>query len=374
MAGSGGGGGVNQGGGVGGGAGVSGFRGGKGGFGGGGSGGHVVGGAGGFGGGGGGGVEGAGAGGFGGGGGAGIAAAAGGFGAGAGSVSAGGGGLGAGGDIFVQQGGTLIIQGGALPNGTIENGSAGGPGAQAGPHGSAYGTGDYGDAIFIQGNESVTLEGQGAQPLVVTGEISDQDGAYAAAPGIPTSGVDGDGTPNAGTGTLVIGAGVVDLMPVNGFNDLSGPVIVQAGATLGVANDVSLGLFSRDPGPQTAGNILTLEAGSTFDFLDSLVLDHPVVLDGQATFDLSHGSDVVLSSIADGAAPGSLVRDRRHGRACRRQHLFRRRHHRRQQPGDRRPAPSRELFRAPRPATIRRRSAPARSTSRQAGRCRSSPR
>ena len=152
---------------------MGGFGGGGGGGGGGGTGG-----AGGFGGGGGSGSVGGG-GGFGGGGGGGggglNTAGAGGFGAGKGGsnlTGQGGGGLGAGGDIFIQQGGTLVVQSGSLAAGVVNGGTSG----DANLDGSAYGNG-----IFIQGNQSVTLAPLAGTTLTISGVIADQSGRAAPA-------------------------------------------------------------------------------------------------------------------------------------------------------------------------------------------------
>ena len=164
----------------------------------------VVGGHGGFGGGGGGAYRTGGAGGFGGGGGGVFyvegGGGAGGFGGGAGSTSGyGGGGLGAGGDVFVQQGGVLVVQGGSLAAGTVTAG-AGSPGDPAGGPGSAFGNG-----LFIQGDQSVTLGAAASQTLTVGGVIADQTGSG------------GTGT-NAGAGHLVIdGPGTVALRADNTY-------------------------------------------------------------------------------------------------------------------------------------------------------------
>ncbi len=210
------------------------------------------GGAGGFGGGGGGGgpINPGGAGGFGGGGGSTLTApaAAGGFGGGQGGRlftvtsggknlvfnSGGGGGLGGGGDVFIQQGASLVIQTGSLSTGGA-TGGAGGTGAQSGQ--------GFGGGMFIQGNQSVTLDPAARQTLTIAGVIADQTGAYIAAGlGTPT-GTSADGTPNAGAGTLVIdGAGTVTLGAVNAF---VGGISLDAGVLgLAVAGAAGSGAIS----------------------------------------------------------------------------------------------------------------------------------
>ena len=181
--------------------GAGGFGGGGGGFG---NGSRGLGGAGGFGGGGGGGgnIGTGGAGGFGGGGGSGSllsgggGGGAGGFGGGNGGEVRGGGGLGAGGDIFVMAGALLTIVGGSLRPGTV----IGGLGPQGGEYGQAFG-----DGLFLQGDETITLAPPAATGEVISGVIADETGS-------------GGTGANAGVGTLVLnGLGTLDLAAANTF-------------------------------------------------------------------------------------------------------------------------------------------------------------
>ena len=108
-----------------------------------------------------------GAGGFGGGGGN---DAPGGFGGGTGGASGGGGGLGAGGAIFVAQGGAV-----AIGQGSVDGSVGQGQGAGGGASGAALGGG-----VFLQGDQTLSLEPAGGQTLTVGGGIADQGGAGGA--------------------------------------------------------------------------------------------------------------------------------------------------------------------------------------------------
>jgi autotransporter-associated beta strand protein len=236
---SGGGGGYGQGGGYG----PAGARM-NGGFGGGGGGyiasGSYASGAGGFGGGGGGGDYG-GVGGFGGGGGGSNGAPTGqnaGFGGGPGGPGSGGGGLGAGADIFVQQGGSVRIGAGSLAAGTVAGGGYGGYGAQSGQA--------FGDGLFIQGNQAVTLAPAAGGTLTISGMIADQTGS-------------GGSGSNAGAGALVVNAaGTVVLAAANSF---SGGTTIQAG-TLDIAVGGSAGGGVIDFAGSTSGATLRVDAAT----------------------------------------------------------------------------------------------------------------
>ncbi len=130
----------------------------------------------------------------------------------------GGGGLGAGGDVFVQAGASLTVVGGSLGAGSITAG-LGSDGAQ---NGQAYGS-----AVFIQGNQSVTLAAPTGTTLTVAGTIADETGS-------------GGGTANPGTGTLLIGSaadpGTVTLDPTGAPNTYTGGTMLTAGTlVLGTA-------------------------------------------------------------------------------------------------------------------------------------------
>lgn len=259
--GSGGGGGINGGGGVAGSYGNS-RTGGQGGFGGGGGGGTSTGGAGGFGGGGGGGYNGfGGAGGFGGGGGGGGGGAAGGsagFGAGFGGYSGGGGGLGAGADIFVQQGGALLIAGGSLDAGSVNGGTGINPG------------GAFGDGLFIQGNQQVTLAPGSGQTLTIAGAIADQTGSQR-------------GVSSQGSGGLsVLGPGVVTLEADNTY---TGPTTIGNGGTLALSGTASIassagvtldtGVFdvSGGSGPEVVTHLSSDAGGTIVLAANTLIVD-----------------------------------------------------------------------------------------------------
>ena len=129
-------------------------------------------------------------------------------GGGGGGSSGGGGGLGAGGDIFVQQGGTLVVQGGSLGNGIVNPGTA----SQGGTSGSAFGS-----ALFIQGNQTVTLAATSGKTLDVAGTIADQTGS------LPTASSHGAG------GLVVAGGGTVRLDAANTY---TGGTTIEGGSTL----------------------------------------------------------------------------------------------------------------------------------------------
>jgi hypothetical protein len=135
---------------------------------------------------------------------------------------AGGGGLGAGGDIFVAQGGSLTIDGGLLSAGEV----SGGTGAQSG--------GAYGNGIFLQGNETITLGAASGQTLTVSGVIADQSGSG------------GTGV-YAGTGTLdIAGSGTVKLDADNTF---VGDIDIESGTLeLSHTGAAGAGSINFDPG------------------------------------------------------------------------------------------------------------------------------
>ncbi|MBV9859633.1 MAG: Hint domain-containing protein [Alphaproteobacteria bacterium] len=144
----------------------------------------------------------------------------GGFGGGPGAGSQGGGGLGAGGDIFVAQGGTLLVDGGLLTGGSVEKGTGANDGQE------------FGNGIFLQGNETITLGATAGETLTIEDQIVDQLGV--------------GGT--AGTGALKIGgSGTVLLAAANAF---VGGVTIDSG-TLELGNPAGAGSgpisFSGDP-------------------------------------------------------------------------------------------------------------------------------
>jgi hypothetical protein len=230
------------------------YTGGQGGYGGGGGAGLEVGGGGGFGGGGGAGAEG-GNGGFGGGaaeygGTPGFGGAPGSTGAGGYGSKEGGGGLGAGGDIFIAQGATLNIEGGSVQAGQVYGGVG-----QPNPNATGQG---YGGAIFIQGNQAVTL-GAPSGVLDVTGQISDQNGSRLAQGLAPEAGTSADGTANSASGAVLIDMGTVDL---SGFNEYVGGTTIENGATLELTGSQAAGY-----GPITFG-----AGGGALDNADGDVL------------------------------------------------------------------------------------------------------
>jgi hypothetical protein len=113
--------------------------------------------------------------------------------------------------VFVQQGGTLSIVGGSLGDANAKGGRAGAK-ATAGQA--------YGSAIFIQGDQSVTVAAPTGALLTINGTVADQTGA-------------GGRGPKSGAGTLVVGnsvdSGMVKLAPSNGANTYTGGTMLAAG-------------------------------------------------------------------------------------------------------------------------------------------------
>jgi hypothetical protein len=311
----GGGGGGNSHAGDGGGGGVDGGQGngttaGQGGFGGGGGGAFKdpsgLGGAGGFGGGGGGGggVFGArgGHGGFGGGGGAGGSSGSGGsagFGGGrggSGGVSygaGGGGGLGAGGDIFVQAGASLTIESGTEQAGTV----AGGKGANGGIPGAGADGGAFGNDIFLQGDESLTLAPPAGQTVGIGGVIADQTGSGGTAGG-------------AGAGSIVVdGGGTVALM---GADTYTGGTSLESG-TLELGNSLAAGTgaiafegaasLEIESGDLPANAITGFTGGDSIELVGlGAYLPAPPALSDPASFTLAQSGDVVTQTNGDGSS------------------------------------------------------------------------
>lgn len=145
----------------------------------------------------------------------------------------GGGGAGLGGDILVQQGGFLTIQSGSVAAGTVNAGS-GGTGRSSNP-GSAGGA--FGNGIFLQGNQTMTLAPGLGLTLTIAGVIADQNGS------IPSSG--------GQAGLVVAGAGLVNLTAANTW---TGGTTLTSG-TLELAKTTSEGsgpiVFSAPSAAQT---------------------------------------------------------------------------------------------------------------------------
>jgi hypothetical protein len=185
-------------------------------------------------------------GGFGGGGGGG---GSGGFGGGDGGIGStghggGGGGLGAGGDIFVQQGGNLTIQTGFLDAGTVTPGQ----GNSDGSNGSAYG-----DGIFFQGQQTLTLAPNYGQQVLIDGVIADENGS------VPGS------TAGTGGSVLVDGEGTV-LFHAN--NTFTGVLNIQEGTVVlgkfgGGRGDIAFGGGTLVPNSALASTVATASTDTT---------------------------------------------------------------------------------------------------------------
>ena len=142
----------------------------------------------------------------------------GGFGGGNGATGGGGGGLGAGGDIFVMAGASLTIEGGNLAAGSV----AGGLGANGGGNGQAFG-----DGLFLQGNETITLAPTAGTVETISGVVADETGS-------------GGTGANAGAGSLTLnGLGILDLTAANTYT--GGTTIDQGVLELGNASAAGSG-------------------------------------------------------------------------------------------------------------------------------------
>ncbi len=218
---------------------------------------------------------------------------AGGFGAGVGDATGGGGGLGAGGDVFVQQGGTLTIADGSLAAGTV----AAGAGADGSNPGQAFGNG-----LFVQGYQTVTLAPSSHQLLTISGVIADQIGSNSNGP-------------TYGRGALLLkGAGTVALTAANTF---TGGTTLQAGtldlAAFGAAGTGAITFDGRGTtleinaaalagGTTYSSTVVNFASGETIDLTDlayagtataSYAPDALTVTSGGATRTLS---DITLGS------------------------------------------------------------------------------
>jgi large repetitive protein len=144
------------------------------------------------------------------------------------SAEIGGGGLGAGGGVFVQDGGSLTIESGSLAGGSTVGGAAG-PGANTGFDFTTVGLPSrpvatagqgLGSGIFLQGNETLTLAPASGATVTIADAIADQGG-------------------NGGHGAVDIrGLGTVEFDSANTY---SGGTMIEAGATLKIAGQGSVG-------------------------------------------------------------------------------------------------------------------------------------
>jgi autotransporter-associated beta strand protein len=117
-------------------------------------------------------------------------------------------------------GASLTIIGGSLAAGTVKRGLGGTGGAGSGANGEAFGNG-----IFLEGNETITLAPASGTTESIRGVIADQTGS-------------GGTGPDAGAGKLRLnGAGMLDLTAANTF---TGGVNIDKGA-LELANSHAAG-------------------------------------------------------------------------------------------------------------------------------------
>ena len=174
--------------------------------------------------------------------------------------SGGGGGLGAGGDIFVQHGATLTIEGGALGAGAVTGGTGGVAGVN---DGSAYGNG-----VFLEGNQTLTLAPAVGQTLTINGVIADMTGSQDAS-GQAGEGallLNGAGTvvigaANTFTGGLTLASGTLDVNASAAYAD----VWTQTAGKLSVTSSDNLilsGTGNSFAGTLAGGGTVTFEAGT----------------------------------------------------------------------------------------------------------------
>ena len=234
-----------------------------------------------------------GTGGFGGGGGAGLVGGNGGFGGGAGvgiqgtdgvagfgggstykayGVSRGGEGLAAGGDVFVQEGGSLTVEGSTLSKEAFEP-----------TGGTPTAGGEFGDAIFLQGDQDIVFGGAGPEPVTIGGDIADQSGS-------------GGTGANAGAGRVTIAQGTTTFEAATTY---TGGTLIEAGGTL----ELVAGATAGAPGSVLTfaglGASLQVDAGATYYAATGML----TVRDGTSyAVVLPTGAVMSQTQIAGGAA------------------------------------------------------------------------
>ena len=131
----------------------------------------------------------------------------------------------------------LLIEGGSLTSGLAQGGAAGG---NAGVGAS------YGDGVFIQGYQAITLAPRAGETLTIGANIADQTGS------------DSQATSQGQGGLIVQGPGTVVL---DGFNTFTGGTTIENGGRL----DLAAPLAAAGTGPITfsgSGDLLRLEAAA----------------------------------------------------------------------------------------------------------------
>lgn len=235
----------------------------------------------------------------------------GGFGAGnggakGGSEAGGGGGLGAGGDIFVQQGASLTVIGGTLGAGTATGGLA--AGGWYGADGPGNGEG-LGGAIFLQGNQTISLAAPDGQTLTVSADIADQSGSSgtgseAGAGGIIINDTQGDdGTviftaTESYVGATEIESGTLQL----GTSGTAGGIFGDASIAAGAALIFDRSGFYAYAGTLSGGGRLAVEGGLSLTLAADSSLGGGVSLDA-STLVLATGSSLGGNiTLANGSA------------------------------------------------------------------------
>src|SRR5208283_4432205 len=206
----------------------------------------------------------------------------------------------------VQQGGTLVVQGGSLGNGLVHPGTA----SQGGTSGSAFGS-----ALFIQGNQTVTLAATSGKTLDVAGTIADQTGS------LPTASSHGAGgrtvrldAANTYTGGTTIEGGSTLLLPTVGaggtgsFDIVSGTLVVQD-LTQTVSTDLGLNNAIREIDflSQAFASEGT-QASFTIDLANSITLSTADLTNDLTGVVLGSGSTLTIDGGANTLDGGGVFR------------------------------------------------------------------
>ena len=185
-------------------------------------------------------------------------------------------------------GASLIIEGGNLATGSV----AGGLGANGGGNGQALG-----DGLFLQGDESITLEPAAGTVETISGVVADETGS-------------GGTGANAGAGRLTLnGLGTLDLTAANTF---TGGIGIREG-TLELANAKAAGSgrihfastsgeleYAAKVGVAIANTITGFGGSDKIDFakVKYAAGDHAVDNSGKVAIETSAGSTVATFKVS----------------------------------------------------------------------------
>jgi hypothetical protein len=168
-----------------------------------------------------------------------------------------------------------MIEGGSLGSGTVAGGAGGAPGAAGG----AGGAGDaFGNGLFIEGDQQVTLSPKAGETLTIAGVIADGTGS------VPTAQFQGFGALEiSGPGTVVL----------TGITTYAGNTTIGTGGTLELQGEGSVFRSTVQAGP-----------GSVFDISGAAGPEHVAGLtDGAGGGAIALGSNTLLvDGIGDVAA------------------------------------------------------------------------